>query len=238
MLKIKQLYYEAVTRHLGPLDLSIANGEIVGVAGKNGSGKSLLLEVIARPDLNFTGNVLINHYNSKSEPNKTIKQFAFVSASKPLENHLTGIEYLEFVAINYELPLKNRLAPALKLAEDFEIKKQLYTLIENLNESTRQKLRIIAAFMAHIPVILLDEPLLYLDYSSQKVVINLIKKASHTGSSIIVSSNNLSFLEKISDKIVILEDGELISEGTLAQLQNIAGTKTKNLEDIIEELAR
>ena len=208
-------------------ELTIGSGELVGLVGNNGAGKTTLMRLIldlieATEGSVETDGLLVNE-------DATWKQYtgSFIDG-RFLIDFYTPEEYFGFIARVYNLSkdtLDNRLEQYRTLMHDEIMGTKKY--LRQFSEGNRQKVGIIGAMLINPKVLILDEPFNYLDPTSQITVARLIRQMNEQlGTTVIISSHNLSFVSEISTRILLLEKGVVIKD-----LPNHDGSATKELED-------
>jgi len=206
------------------ISFKVGRGEVAVVIGPNNSGKSLLLQTIANPESRYDGDISINHYKARAEPEKAKRQLGYLAQELALPLYLTGFEYLELIGTFYDLIGEARTERIIKLAQTLGCHRQLYTVMERINSTTRQKIAFIGSLCAEPLTLVLDEPLNQLDYQAQQSVKQLLQQSQQRGASLLVATNDLTLAQAIGDYFIILSQGRVIAEGSLQQLSHQART--------------
>ena len=208
-------------------ELTIGSGELVGLVGNNGAGKTTLMRLILDLIEATEGSVEIDGQRVSEEP--AWKEFtgSFIDG-RFLIDFYTPEEYFAFIARSYGIDkdtLDSRLGDYQGLMHDEILGTKKY--LRQLSEGNRQKTGIIGAMIVNPKVLILDEPFNYLDPSSQITVARLIRQMNlQLGTTVIISSHNLSFVSEISTRILLLEKGHVIKD-----LDNLDGNATVELEE-------
>lgn len=235
---LKKVYGDKVALDIN--ELVIKSGELVGLVGNNGAGKTTLLRLILdlikadsgrvlSDGLNVTGAVEGKSPDFKSADAVAWKRYtgSFIDG-RFLIDFYTPEEYFTFIGKLYgmtEETVNERLKPFHALMHDEILGTKKY--LRDFSEGNRQKIGIIGAMMIHPKVLLLDEPFNYLDPSSQIVVARLIAALNKSlGTTVLISSHNLSFVADISSRILLLEKGCVIKD-----LLNNEGNAIADLND-------
>ena len=208
----------------------INKGEILGLVGNNGAGKSTMFRLILDLIKADTGTVLVNDVDvSKTEEWKEWTG-AYIDDSF-LIDYLTPDEYFQFIARISGIS-EEQLQDDLQRFEHFmagEVTGQT-KLIRNLSAGNKQKVGIVAAMLLRPQVLILDEPFNFLDPSSQSVIKHLITDYNcETGATILISSHNLNHTVDICPRIALLENGHIIRD-----IANHNGEAQAELEDYFE----
>jgi ABC-2 type transport system ATP-binding protein len=208
-------------------DLLISSGELVGLVGNNGAGKTTMLRLIL--DLIRADGGYVTSNDWKVNENFDWKSYtgSFIDG-RFLIDFYTPEEYFSFIGNVYKISpdiIKSRLEQYAPLMHDEILGTKKY--IKNFSEGNRQKIGIIGAMLINPKVLLLDEPFNFLDPSSQMIVAKLIKQMNRDlGTTVLISSHNLNFVSEISSRILLLEKGELVKD-----LNNQDGIAEKELTD-------
>ena len=230
--KLRKVYGEKVALDIP--ELTIKSGELVGLVGNNGAGKTTLLRLILDLIKANSGQVFSNGINvaapaTRKGDSEVWKQYtgSFIDG-RFLIDFYTPEEYFTFIAHLYgitDAQLHDRLETYRPLMHDEILGTKKY--LHDFSEGNRQKIGIIGAMLINPKVLLLDEPFNYLDPSSQIVVARLIAEMNRElGTTVLISSHNLSFVSDISSRILLLEKGQLIKD-----LPNHEGSAIEELND-------
>lgn len=181
------------------VNLSLEENCIVGLVGPNGAGKTTLFRLIMNLVEPTTGKIkLWNQDNSTTVVGKNI---SYCSDGDNLYEDLTIRENIEFIVKAYGLHDGKKIFEELSVL--FSIDKDLDTQVKNLSKGMRKKVSLIRTLVNETSIIILDEPMSWLDPDSQKKFTILLKKISKK-SLIIISSHNMAQIEKVCDKVIIL----------------------------------
>ena len=208
-------------------ELTIHSGELVGLVGNNGAGKTTLMRLIL--DLIEATEGYVETDGNRVNEDSTWKQFtgSFIDG-RFLIDFYTPEEYFYFIASVYAIDkdtLNSRLAQYQSLMHDEILGTKKY--LREFSEGNRQKIGIIGAMLINPKILILDEPFNYLDPSSQMLVAKLIRQMNQQlGTTVIISSHNLSFVSEISTRILLLEKGLVIKD-----LVNEEGSSAQELEE-------
>jgi len=191
------------------IDLTINEGEIYGLIGPNGAGKTTTIKMVTGLLLPDKGKIKINNEEDVVESRKVM---AYIPDEPFVYQYLTGREFLNYVGSIYGLEKRDINTKVSKLIIDLGIEEEIDDLFESYSRGTKQKLMIIAALMREPKLLIIDEPIVGLDVTSQKLVKKMFRDFADKGGSVLLCTHTLSVAEEIADKIGILKDGKIIKE--------------------------
>ncbi len=232
-ITIRDLYKNyGEVRALDGINIEIPGGQIFGILGPNGSGKTTMLKIISSIMEPTTGLVSVNGINVMGDPMKVKSIIGYVPETPNLYESLTPIEFLGFVGsirkIDHEI-LTERIY---RFAKAFEIEDNLNNFIGSLSFGTKQKVAIISAFIHDPEIIILDEGMNGLDPRSAKILKNLLLEYVSSGRTVLFSTHVLEVAESVCHRMAIIYKGRIMDVGTLKELRESAGRHDANLEDI------
>ena len=223
------------TQALKNLKLSIPEGQIVGLIGHNGAGKSTTIKSLVSVINPTSGKILVDGLDLASH-RLTIKQkIGYVADSPDLFLRLTAQEFWDLVAASYGMTSKDyegRLVDLLKL---FDFTSHRYEVIETFSHGMRQKVFVIGALLSDPDIWVLDEPMTGLDPQAAFDLKQLMRAHADKGKTVLFSTHVLEVAEQLCDRLAILKKGELIFYGTVAELK--AEHPDQSLEAIYLNLA-
>lgn len=233
MLKIKEFtkIYTGGKKAVDNLNLEVKVGDIYGFIGHNGAGKTTTIKAIAGVlDFKF-GDIEINGISIKKKPEKCKEQMAYIPDNPDLYEHLTGIQYLNFIGDIFKIKKQEREELIKKYSDMFEITSNLGDLISSYSHGMKQKLAIISALIHKPKLLILDEPFVGLDPKAAHILKGIMKELCQEGGAIFFSTHVLEVAEKLCNKIAIIKGGKLIASG---ETEKIIGNNS--LEDVFMEL--
>ena len=158
---------------------------------------------------------------------------AYLPDNPDLYEYLTGIQYLNFIGDVYRVPGKVRTERIGELSEQFGITRSLGDLISTYSHGMKQKLALISAFLHKPRLLLLDEPFVGLDPEASVVLKENMHALCREGSAIFFSTHVLEVAQKLCNKIAIIKEGSLVTQGRMEAL-----TGTRSLEEVFMEVVR
>ncbi|WZL81068.1 ABC transporter ATP-binding protein [Vallitaleaceae bacterium 9-2] len=224
--------YKGGKKAVDNLSLTVESGDILGFIGHNGAGKSTTIKSVVGI-LDFEeGEIKINDISIKEQPIKAKQMMAYIPDNPDLYEHLTGIQYLNFIADIFGVDSKERTLRIESYAEDFEIMKDLGDLIASYSHGMKQKVAIIAALIHRPKLLILDEPFVGLDPKAAITLKNAMRELCAQGSAVFFSTHVLEVAEKLCNKIAIIKSGHLMANGPTQEL-----IKDSSLEALFMEVA-
>ena len=196
------------------LSLTIEKGDLFAFIGHNGAGKSTTIKSIAGILPFEEGEILIDGVSIVKDPVKCKQMIAYIPDNPDLYEHLTCIEYINFVCNVYNANEgKDDLVH--KYAAMFNIEKDLGSPIKSYSHGMKQKVALIAA-LAHKPkLLILDEPFVGLDPKASHDLKLVMKELCDNGTMIFFSSHVLEVVEKLCNKIAIIKNGKIVASGNV-----------------------
>jgi ABC-2 type transport system ATP-binding protein len=236
------LRLDAVSKRFGTtvavdgLSLALEQGEILGLLGPNGSGKSTTMKVIAGIIKQDSGVLSVDGIESKPKSRDFKRIIGYVPESPPLYEFLTGLEYLDFVASMYGIEPAVRKERIAHFLEAFQLTEKGNEMISGYSQGMKQKIAISAALIHRPRILILDESLNGLDPRSARIVKDLLRNLAKEGVAILFSTHVLEIAESICDRIVIMDHGRVMAQGTVTELRALAGMAGSNLEEVFLKL--
>lgn len=233
MLKIKNysLEYFEGKKVIDDLNLEIKEGDIFAFVGRNGAGKTTTIKSIVGINHITEGDILLDDVSILKKPLDYKKNIAYIPDTPALYEHLTGIQYLNFIADMFEVTEKDRIERITKYAKKFDLYDELGNIIESYSHGMKQKLVLISAFVHEPKLYILDEPFVGLDPKASYTLKEILKEKAKEGKIIFFSTHVLDVAEKLCNKIAIIKEGKLIVEGDMKKV-----IADKSLEELFMEL--
>ncbi|MFC1628785.1 ABC transporter ATP-binding protein [Gemmatimonadota bacterium] len=218
-------HYSAIEAVKG-IDLKVERGEIFGFLGPNGAGKTTTIRTLVGLLQPTAGDIFLGGFSLKEDPVEAKRIVGFIPDRPFLYEKLTGREFLGFIAGLYSVydnepeALEERIEELLRF---FQLDEWGDELVEAYSHGMKQRL-VMSSTLLHDPeIIIVDEPMVGLDPRGARLLKNLFKERVRGGGSIFMSTHTLAVAEELCDRIAIIQEGELIAEGTLQELRVRAG---------------
>lgn len=230
------LRLDRLTKRFGPLvavdDLSIAvrAGEIYGLIGPNGSGKTTTVKMAVGLYRPTSGQVEVAGVDLVAEPERAKRALGYVPDEPFVYDKLSGREFLHLVGELYGIPRAARGVRIERLLGLFPITEVIDGFMERYSRGNKQKLTILASLLHEPRVLVIDEPIVGLDPESAIKTRELLLAFARDGGAVLLSTHTLAFAESVCHRVGLLEAGRLVQEGDLETLRRIAGLPGASLE--------
>jgi ABC-2 type transport system ATP-binding protein len=214
------------------LSFTVASGEIVGLIGPNGAGKTTTLRSLAGILRPTSGRVRIDGFDLAEHPLEAKRRLAFMPDEPHLFEYLTVMEHLRLVARLYGVT--DVAGRAAALVDELQLTGKEQSLPGELSRGMRQKVVIACGLVRDATTLLFDEPLTGLDPIGIRRMRNTIVARAKSGAAILLSSHLLHLVEEICSRVIIMDRGQKVADGTFAELLSRADLATagSNLEQI------
>ena len=212
----------------------VDGGEVVGLLGPNGAGKTTLLRMLAtliRPD---SGEIVVGGFDVVNEPLKVRAKLGYETGDTGLYNRLKPVEFLRYFGQLHRIEPTHLESQIEMLVESFGISDFKDRLCGNLSTGQKQRVSLARALLNDPPVLVLDEPTAGLDIVSSGFIIEALREAAQNGRAVLFSTHILSEVELVADRIVILHEGRILANATLAEL--LEQTSTERLSHAFLQL--
>jgi ABC-2 type transport system ATP-binding protein len=211
-------------------------GEILGYLGPNGAGKSTTIKMLAGLLESDAGRIELDGRNVSEDIIAYKRRLGYIPEQAEIYAHLSGREYLQLVG-------RLRLIPEKKLAEKIDrlmaelgLTIEMNLPMENYSKGMRQKILVSAAILHNPDILLLDEPLSGLDVSTVLIFKEILRAFVEQGKIIIFSSHLIDVVERICDRVIIIDRGTILADDSVKRLREL--TSQPSLESIFKKLVQ
>jgi ABC-2 type transport system ATP-binding protein len=219
---------------LKDINLTIHAGEIIGYIGPNGAGKSTTIKILTGIIPEFEGAASVLGFDVRLEPLEVKKRIGYIPENAALYDALTPLEYLHFIGQLHNMETRQIEKKAKDLLRVFSLADYDDARMTTFSKGMKQKVLLIAGMMHNPSILFLDEPLSGLDANAVILVKEILMQLKGDGKTIFYSSHIMDVVEKISDRIIVINKGEMIANGTFTELN--AQSNNSSLEKIFTEL--
>jgi len=241
-LESPAILLQDVTKNFGKktavrkLNLKVEPGEIVGLVGPNGAGKTTTLRMLTGIIRATSGTIHVNGHNIQDDAIRAKERIGYIPEKPTCYPSLTSREYVMFTSRIYGVPRETALIRMREFVELFQFNEFIDTYIGTLSKGNLQRALLIGIFTREPPYILaLDEPIYGLDPRGAWNLKKLLRHLRDEGSAILISTHILEVAADLCDRFVIMNEGDVVGNGTLEELQNQL-PETSSLEEIFLSL--
>jgi ABC-2 type transport system ATP-binding protein len=219
------------------LSLDVEPGEIYGLIGPNGSGKTTTVKMATGLYRPTAGRVLVDGIDLHAEPVRAKRLLGYIPDEPFAYERLSGLEFLHLMGELWGVPRAARSARIDELSTLFGIGAVLDGYVETYSRGSRQKLAIVGALLHGPRVLIVDEPIVGLDPESAVRTRDLFRAFAQDGGAVLLCTHTLTFAESVCGRLGLLRDGRLTAEGDLDTLRRQAGAGDGSLETLYLRLA-
>lgn len=220
------------------VSFKVNSGEIVGLIGLNGAGKSTTIKHIIGLMQPKKGEVFIQGNTFQDNPDGYRNQLTYIPEMPILYDEMTLYEHLRLTAMAYNIDeqlFEERLEPLLK---EFRMEKKLHWFPVHFSKGMRQKVMIMCAFLIEPPLYIVDEPFVGLDPLGIQSYLKMMEQMKEQGAGVLMSTHILATAERYCDRFVILHDGKLRAQGTLDELRSSFSMPAASLDELYVQLTK
>lgn len=215
------------------VDLDVYPGEVIGYIGPNGAGKSTTVKILTGLIDEFEGTVSVDGKDLRSDTLSIKSIIGYVPENAELYDVLTPLEYLDFVGKLYGMDEQLIAERATRLLTAFDLSEHLHKRMDTFSKGMKQKVLLISGIIHNPKILVLDEPLSGLDANAVITVKELISLLAKEGKTIFYCSHMMDVVEKVSDRILLINNGVIVANGSFEQLKS---EQADSLEHIFAKL--
>lgn len=235
IISLRNVYKNyGIKQVLKGINLDINAGQVIGYIGPNGAGKSTTVKILCGLINDYEGEVYIKGLNLKDEPVTAKSLIGYVPELAELYDVLTPMEFLSFMADLYNLDLSIAHERIIKMMTAFGLEPNIHQRMDTFSKGMRQKVLITSGLLHNPDIIILDEPLSGLDANSVIIIKELISKLAKEGKTIFYCSHMMDIVEKVSDRIILINNGTVIADESFEELKQQQGNYS--LEKIFSDM--
>ncbi|MCP9767298.1 ABC transporter ATP-binding protein [Lacihabitans sp. LS3-19] len=202
------------------IDLEIKSGQIIGYIGPNGAGKSTTIKILTGLLIDYAGEVKINGLEIKDHSLEIKSLIGYVPENAILYDSLSPMEYFRFVGGLHQLDLDKIKSKSQELLRVFGLADNRNERMTSFSKGMKQKVLLISGMLHNPQILFLDEPLSGLDANSVILIKEILNQMRTVGKTIFYSSHIMDVVEKLCDRIILINSGLVIADGTFEELKN------------------
>lgn len=200
-------------------NLSVAPGTVLAVLGPNGSGKTVLTQLLAGVLVPDQGTVWVGDVSLQQQPTLAKQRIGYVPGEPLAWPELTGLEFLHYIGALYGLTEQQRQVRINELLARFSMQGIGHTYMHHYSRANQQKLALLAAVLPEPTVLVLDELAIGLDLPSREAAVQLVQEHRERGGSVVLCTHDHDLAETIASVFLFLRDGKIVAHNTLPSLR-------------------
>jgi ABC-2 type transport system ATP-binding protein len=235
MIKVEQLtktYNE--TEALRAISFTVPAGQVCGYLGPNGAGKSTTVKILTGVLRPTSGQAHVAGFDVTSESLEVKKRIGYVPETGTVYSTLSASEYLALVGALHEMEPEDVAERSHRMLELFQIRDAANRRLDTLSKGMRQKVVISAALLHDPQVVLFDEPLSGLDANAALLIKDIVRGLADKGKTILYCSHILDVVERLCERVIILDRGSIVADGMTAEL--LTSSRRGTLETLFRSL--
>lgn len=235
MIRIEQLtknYGETVA--LRSISLEVPSGQVCGYLGPNGAGKSTTVKILTGMLRPTSGRAVVAGFDVSQEPLEVKRRIGYVPELGTVYSTLSANEYLALVGALHNLPPEEVGERARRMLALFDLDQAADRCLDTLSKGQRQRVVIASALLHDPEVVLFDEPLTGLDANAARTIKEIVRGLAERGKTVLYCSHMLDIVERLCERVVILNRGEIVADGAPAELMSASHRST--LETVFQSL--
>ncbi|MGA7834192.1 MAG: ATP-binding cassette domain-containing protein [Acidimicrobiales bacterium] len=228
-LNIVRTFNNGELRALDDVTLHVPTGQVFGLLGPNGSGKTTMVRILSTILSATSGRAIVAGFDVAKHPNQVRHHIGLAGQNATVDENLTGFENLRMVGLLNHLNKAYVVAKSRLLLEDFGLSDAANRITKTYSGGMRRRLDLAAALVADPPILFLDEPTTGLDPQSRQDLWSIIEHLVEVGTTVLLTTQYLDEADRLAKQLVVLDHGKIIAEGTSAQLKTQLGTTVLSL---------
>lgn len=207
------------------VDFSARRGTVMALLGPNGAGKTTTIRILSTLLLPDGGQALINGFDVVKEADMVRSVIGLTGQNAALDEYLTGEENLRMMGRLYRLSYPDIKRRSRELLELFDLVEASSRTVKTYSGGMRRRLDLAVSLIASPPVIFLDEPTTGLDPRSRLIMWDIIEQLVAAGTTILLTTQDMDEADRLADRIVVIDGGKIIAEGTSDELKQRVGSE-------------
>ncbi len=225
-----QLTYSDGTEAVASVDMTVSQGEFFGFLGPNGAGKTTTIKVLATLLSPTAGEVSVNGFDVTSEPRAVRESIGYMAQETSIDPELTAAENVRFACEAYGVPRGDREERTTELLELVDLVDVADKRAEEFSGGMKKRLDAATALVHQPPLVFLDEPTTGLDPKARNRLWDYFERINDRGTTIFLTTQYLEEADQLCDRLAVILDGEIVAEGSPAELKRRVGGEILDVE--------
>jgi ABC-2 type transport system ATP-binding protein len=222
-LNIVRTFSGGDVRALDDVTLRVPTGQVFGLLGPNGSGKTTMVRILSTILAPSSGSATVAGFDVVRQPNQVRRHIGLAGQNATVDENLTGLENLRMVGLLNHLNKSYVVAKSVQLLNDFGLADAGNRITKTYSGGMRRRLDLAAALVAGPPILFLDEPTTGLDPQSRQDLWGIIERLVEGGTTVLLTTQYLEEADRLAKQLVVLDHGKIIAEGTSQELKEQMG---------------
>lgn len=204
---------------LNDINLDVHSGQVIGYIGPNGAGKSTTVKIICGIIPEYEGDVIIAGRSMRDNMHELKSMIGYIPELSEMYDLLTPREYLSFIGKLYHLADDLVEERSRSFLAPFGLVDRMDERMDTFSKGMRQKVLITSGLLHNPSIVILDEPMSGLDANAVILVKELLQMMKQEGKTVIYCSHMMDVVEKVSDRIILINEGRVVADGTISELR-------------------
>ncbi|AQM41611.1 ABC transporter ATP-binding protein [Staphylococcus cohnii] len=214
------------------INFELKKGEIVGLIGLNGAGKSTTIKHMLGLLTPMEGQLTISDIDIKQDVEAYRRKLSYIPEAPVIYDELTLQEHINMTAMAYNIDKEEAMKRANPLLKTFRLENELDIFPSHFSKGMKQKVMIICAFIVDPELYIIDEPFLGLDPLGIQSMLDLMVEKKEENRTVLMSTHILATAEKYCDRFLIMDKGQIVAFGNIDELREQTGLSGKTLDEI------
>ena len=214
------------------INFELKKGEIVGLIGLNGAGKSTTIKHMLGLLTPMEGQLTISDIDIKQDVEAYRRKLSYIPEAPVIYDELTLQEHINMTAMAYNIDKEEAMKRANPLLKTFRLEDELDIFPSHFSKGMKQKVMIICAFIVDPELYIIDEPFLGLDPLGIQSMLDLMVEKKEENRTVLMSTHILATAEKYCDRFLIMDKGQIVAFGNIDELREQTGLSGKTLDEI------
>ncbi len=219
-----RVFKDGNVQALKGVSLQVPRGQVFGLLGPNGSGKTTMIRILSTTLAPTSGSATVDGFDVVKQADDVRRRIGLAGQFATVDENLTGFENLRMIGSLNHLKKSYVVARAHELLERFNLAEAGNRMLKGYSGGMRRRLDLAAALMANPPILFLDEPTTGLDPQSRQDLWTIIEQLVEEGTTVLLTTQYLEEADRLAKQLVVLDKGSIIAQGTSAELKATLGT--------------